>query len=102
MCAGMAVLFGPPSVGASCYYVFTMGKTRMLRHRREARSYAPFRAGLLSLGSGVGAYVLQKVMLVRHFDEGGALSLNWKKGVDSLGEPLKSNACLALAVPKAR
>jgi hypothetical protein len=78
-----------------------------------------------SAGSGLAAlaaaYKAQSAVLVRHFDEGGALSLDWKKGVqtsdacastphcvpvlsalcqsrcvacpgtDSLGEPLKIN-----------
>ena len=37
-----------------------------------------------------GAYFLQRGIIVRPlFDEGGMLALDWKKGTESLGEPLK-------------
>ena len=49
----------------------------------------------VSVGSGfaamIAAYQAQKALLVRHFDEGGALALDWKRGAESLGEPLKIN-----------
>jgi hypothetical protein len=47
---------------------------------------AGFGAHSLSAASVVGTYVFQRAVLVRPlFDEGGALSLDWKKGTDSLG-----------------
>ena len=47
-------------------------------------------ANVVSAVSVVGAYMLQRNVLVRPlFDEGGALALDWKKGTESLGEPLK-------------
>ena len=89
MCAGMAVLLGPPTVGGSCYWVWLSGNARTWRkYGREPQSGSAS-ATFASMGSCVGAYMMQRVVLVRHFDEGGALSLDWKKGTESLGEPLK-------------
>ena len=57
--------------------------------KMEPSDVGGFGAATASLGSLVGAYYLQRMVLVRHFDEGGVLSLDWKKGTESLGEPLK-------------
>ena len=86
MCAGMAVLLGPPSVGGACYMVWSKGKERMLRRLKlttpPPTSFAANASAFLVL---VGSYVGQRAFVIRHFDEGGALSLNWKKGTESLG-----------------
>ena len=39
-----------------------------------------FFKGSVGFGALVAAYQAQKTVLVRHFDEGGILSLDWKKG----------------------
>ena len=80
MCVGMAVMFGPPTLGAGCWYMWHVGRDRMLRMKRISKEAAA------AATSGVAA---QLRFVVSHFDEGGALSLNWKKTTDSLGEPLK-------------
>lgn len=89
MCAGMAVLLGPPSVGGSCYLVWLSGNARHWRSLGREPAQSTFTANFASFSSIFGAYFAQRHLLVRHFDEGGALSLDWKKGTDSLGEPLK-------------
>ena len=91
MCAGMFVLFAPPSVGGACYIVWQSGRDRMLRQLKCAADQASssFSASTASFASVLGMYVLQTKTVVQAFDEGGALSLDWKKGTQSLGEPLK-------------
>jgi hypothetical protein len=90
MCAGMAVMFGPPSVGGACYYVWTWGKARLWRGlKREAPTTGSISATLASVTTLGAAYLAQLKVVVTHFDQGGALSLNWKKGTESLGQPLK-------------
>ena len=51
---------------------------------------AGFGAHIASTLSVFGTYVLQRNVLVAPlFDEGGAFAMDWKKGTESLGEPLK-------------
>jgi len=92
MCAGLATLFGPPTLGGACYMLWCAGGDAAHRSMKS-RSRPP--SSFMSIGSGLAAlaaaYKAQSAVLVRHFDEGGALSLDWKKGTDSLGEPLKIN-----------
>lgn len=94
MCVGMAVMFGPPTLGAGCWYMWHVGRDRMLRMKRISKEAAAaatsgVAAGSASLLTIPLAYAAQLRFVVTHFDEGGALSLNWKKTTDSLGEPLK-------------
>ena len=87
----MAVLLGPPTVGGSCYLVWLSGSARTWRRMAHEGppSTGSFSATVSSFVALIGAYLAQRQLLVRHFDEGGALSLDWKKGTESLGEPLK-------------
>jgi hypothetical protein len=89
-CAGMAVMFGPPTIGAMCYIVWGRGSARTWRSLQQEPSSSGT-ATFCSVMSVPSAYYLQRLILIRHFDEGGALSLDWKKGTESLGEPLKIN-----------
>ena len=67
MCAGMAVLLGPPSVGGGCYLVWLRGKARVWsRLKLEPPETAPFGAGIASAGSLVGAYLAQRAVLLHH------------------------------------
>eukprot|EP00966_Prymnesium_polylepis_P084546 1957444-Prymnesium_polylepis.1 len=65
-----------------------MGQDAILKAGTE-RPAASFFKTSVSVAAAIAAYNAQRALLVRHFDEGGVLSLNWKKGTDSLGEPLK-------------
>ena len=88
MCAGIMTMLGPPTVGGLCYYVWQRGRDSMAKS--VGRASAGFGANCASFFSVIGAYMLQRNVLVRPlFDEGGALALDWKKGTESLGEPLK-------------
>ena len=88
MCAGLATLLGPPTVGGMCYWTWQRGRDAMARSVGNAS--AGFGANAASALSVIGAYQFQRHVLVRPlFDEGGALALDWKKGTESLGEPLK-------------
>ena len=88
MCAGIATLFGPPTVGGLCYLTWQRGRDATANV--VGRATAGFGANVSSAVSLVGAYLLQRSVIVRPlFDEGGALALDWKKGTESLGEPLK-------------
>ena len=88
-CAGIATLLGPPTVGAGCYMVWSSGVAAYARRLKEGVPTFSFVSNCTGLFSGIAAYNAQLTLLVRHFDEGGALSLNWKRGTESLGEPLK-------------
>ena len=89
MCAGLAVMLGPPTIGYSCYLVYIKGKARVLARKGLEEVTSGFAASSMSLAALVGTYMVQRRALAPLFDEGGALSLNWKAGTDSLGEPLK-------------
>ena len=88
MCAGLATMLGPPTVGGLCYYTWRSGRDSMARSVGSAS--AGIGAHSATAFSVVGAYQLQRHLLVRPlFDEGGSLSLDWKQGAETLGEPLK-------------
>ena len=83
-------MFGPPTVGCACYYVFTKGKQRVLRALKDPTSVeSSASAHMASVCTLVVAYSVLLRTVVPAFDEGGSLSLDWKKGTESLGEPLK-------------
>jgi hypothetical protein len=65
----------------------------MLRANRIATDAAAssFSANAASALAVPLAYAVQLRLIVTHFDHGGALALDWKKGTQSLGEPLKIN-----------
>ena len=88
-CAGIATLLGPPTVGAGCYVVWSSGFAAYARHLKQELPRLSFSNHLTGMVSGIAAYNVQLQLLVRHFDEGGVLSLDWKRGTESLGEPLK-------------
>ena len=88
MCAGLAVMTGPPTVAGCCWYVWQSGKERMLRAAAAAQTDS-FKPAAASAATLVGSFAVQLKLLMPAFDEGGSLSLNWKKGVESLGQPLK-------------
>ena len=49
MCAGLAVMLGPPTVGGSCYLIFARGKSRVWRSlKRDAPESGTFGAGVRS------------------------------------------------------
>jgi len=89
MCAGVAVMCGPPTVGGACYLTWLKGKAAVLAKKGLGDVESSFQANAASLASVAVTYEVQRRVVVSHFDEGGALSLNWKKGTESLGEPLK-------------
>jgi len=90
MCVGVTIIFGTPAVGACFYYVWNMGRDSVMSWARI--STVP-QATALSAGAGatavLGSYQMQRRILLPLFDEGGALSMNWKQGAESLGEPLQ-------------
>lgn len=87
---GMMILFGPPTVGMAGYWLALKGQcTALHRWRLSALPERTVSSNAMSVGALVGAYQLQLRAMVRHFDEGGALSMNWKQGVDSLGKPFE-------------
>ena len=90
-CAGVMVLCGPPTVGGACYYVWISGRDRMLRSLRSASEgvSSSASANFASFTAAVAAYGAQALVIMPAFDQGGALSLDWKKGTESLGQPLK-------------
>ena len=87
----MAVMFGPPTLGGCCWWVWHTGRERMLR----AKGFVVDSVGSSALATSASVaslpltYFAQLRFVCSHFDEGGSLSLDWKKGVDNLGEPLK-------------
>ena len=89
MCAGLAVMCGPPTVAAACWTLWAAGKDAALRRvgLAECPPMSFFFQGSVGLGSLVAAYQAQKAVLVRHFDEGGVLSLDWKKGATTVSHP---------------
>ena len=87
MCGGLAVLLGPPSVGGCCYLTWKRGRDAWLVGAHVPKAGAT--ANIASVVSMVGAYIVQRSTVVRLFDEGGSLALDWKKGTETLGEPLK-------------
>mmetsp|Transcript_40022 Transcript_40022/g.55623 ORF Transcript_40022/g.55623 Transcript_40022/m.55623 type:complete len:132 (+) Transcript_40022:114-509(+) len=89
MCVGVAILFGPPTLLACCYATFFAGQNAVTRQLGVAAPPLTFAAAGTGVGTLVGAYKLQKKVLICHFDEGGRLSLDFKKGVESLGEPMQ-------------
>uniref|UniRef100_A0A7S2H4A5 Uncharacterized protein n=1 Tax=Haptolina brevifila TaxID=156173 RepID=A0A7S2H4A5_9EUKA len=89
MCAGLAVMLGPPSVGGACYLVYLKGRARVLAQQGLEEVKSTLAASSMAIASLVATYSVQRRLLAPHFDEGGALSLSWKKGTESLGEPLK-------------
>ena len=85
------LMFGPPTVGGACYCVWYSGRDRMLRSFRCAAESveSSATAGFASLTALIASYGVQARLVMPAFDEGGALSLDWKKGTESLGQPLK-------------
>ena len=83
MCAGLAVMCGPPTVGGACYLTWLKGKAAVLAKKGLGDVESSFQANAASLASVAVTYELQRRVVVSHFDEGGALSLNWKKGTES-------------------
>ena len=82
-------MLGPPTIGYMCYAAWQSGCESMARSVGRATA-GSITANVASAVSVVGAFMLQRSLLVRPlFDEGGSLALNWKKGTDTLGEPLK-------------
>ena len=86
----------PADVGRGCWYMWHVGRDRMLRMKRISKEAAAaatsgVAAGSASLLTVPVAHAAQLRFVVTHFDEGGALSLNWKKTTDSLGEPPDQN-----------
>ena len=87
-CAGLATMLGPPTVAYSCYITWLCGRDSWGATRPNSGS--GFGANFASGVAAIGAYFFQRNVLVRPlFDEGGSLALDWKKGTESLGEPLK-------------
>ena len=81
MCAGLAVMCGPPTVAGACWTLWSAGQDAALRrYGLDTRPPMSFFKGSVGFGALVAAYQAQKTVLVRHFDEGGILSLDWKKG----------------------
>ena len=83
MCAGIATLFGPPTLAGLCYLVWERGRAAVSTTlaKQTASTYA---TGIAAL---VGAYKAQSVLIFRHFDALGTAS--WRQTADVLGEPLK-------------
>ncbi|KAL1512206.1 hypothetical protein AB1Y20_005470 [Prymnesium parvum] len=92
MCAGLAVMFAPPSVGLCCWGLWLAGQDVALRvlgaRGAERPPHSAFSAGI-TIATVVATYQVQQKLLVSQFDEGGRFSLDWKRGTESLGEPLK-------------
>uniref|UniRef100_A0A061RAQ9 Uncharacterized protein n=1 Tax=Tetraselmis sp. GSL018 TaxID=582737 RepID=A0A061RAQ9_9CHLO len=89
MCVGLAVLLGPPTVGGICYCTWSGGQTLVATHLDSEKPQNTFASVGVGLFAGVGSYKFQKEFVVRHFDEGGILSYGYRKGVETLGEPLQ-------------
>ena len=83
MCAGLAVLLGPPSVVLVSYVTWNAGHS--LSHVCASET------SVLATGGGVLAaasvYAAQRIVLFPLVDQGGSLSL--AKVASTLGEPLK-------------
>ena len=92
MCVGIASILLPPTVAGGCYWLWSKGRNAGLR-RLALPADTPLSHSLSSTATGfgvlVGAYQAQRVLVCRHFDEHGVLSMDWKKGTESLGEPLQ-------------
>jgi len=92
MCVGIATILLPPTVGGGCYWLWSKGVSAEMR-RLALPIDTPLSHSLASTATGlgvlVGAYQALRVLVCRHFDQHGVLSLDWKKGTESLGEPLK-------------
>ena len=86
MCVGMAVLFGPPPLAGACYLLLCRGQRTVLGDGGVPLSATSVAVGL---GGLCGAYGAQLRLLVPHFEEGGALALDWRQGTESLGRPLE-------------
>ena len=83
-------MFGPPTIAGLCYKVWHDGKHGVLRALKDPASIEPSGVAHLASALTVGAtYGVQQKVVLPLFDQGGALSLDWKKGTESLGEPLK-------------
>ncbi|KAK3249198.1 hypothetical protein CYMTET_41366 [Cymbomonas tetramitiformis] len=89
MCVGIAVLCGPPTVAGCCYATWLAGEATVVDLKKLPSPPFSVLAGGTGLGAAIGAYKAQNAFVIRHFDEGGFLSWNFKKGAESLGEPLK-------------
>jgi len=81
MCAGLAALVGPPSLAGVCYGTWWSGRTTTAKslHITPPAWWNPLSAGA-GAGALVGSYKIQNWLVIRHFDQGGRLSLNFEKG----------------------
>ena len=94
MCAGVAVLFGPPTVALGGYLLFETGResgARWTAAHGSPPTHPPPMGVQGALAAAVGAVASYRAfgVLVKEFDEGGACSFDFKRGSESLGEPLK-------------
>lgn len=59
MCAGMAVMFGPPSVGGACYVVWNKGRDRVLAALKDPSAADASGAAIASIAAVVATYSAQ-------------------------------------------
>eukprot|EP00873_Tetraselmis_striata_P027693 jgi/Tetstr1/447957/TSEL_035262.t1 len=89
MCVGLAVLCGPPSVGILCFFTWSGGQDLVARHLDVATTPLTFSSAGASATALWAAYKAQHRLVIHHFDEGGKWAYGYKRGVESLGEPLQ-------------
>ena len=86
MCGGLAVLL---ALRRSVDAAISRGNEAVTRGSLALTCQRRATANIASVVAMVGAYIVQRSTVVRLFDEGGSLALDWKKGTETLGEPLK-------------
>mmetsp|Transcript_36619 Transcript_36619/g.65534 ORF Transcript_36619/g.65534 Transcript_36619/m.65534 type:complete len:132 (-) Transcript_36619:68-463(-) len=89
MCVGLAVLCGPPTVGLLCFFTWNGGDSVVSKNLGMDATSLSFASGGASAASLWAAYRAQHRLLIHHFDEGGKYAYGYRKGVESLGEPLQ-------------
>lgn len=93
MCAGLAALFGPPSLVGACYGTFWAGHASAMNALNATQVPGSSNAAnVASIGSAYASWKMQSRLVVPLFDEGGSLSYNLETMSKKLGEPLKINS----------
>jgi len=85
MCVGMAVLFGPPTTCLGCYWVHSRGQATAHWYLQRVPAFTWWSA-TTGAGAIAAAYTAQLRSVVRHFEPGGALALDYRN-VQALGRP---------------